>query len=85
MMDGGLLAWQGVFIFVAVATLAPILTMVFLRHQRHMVTARAATAQDAAYRELAAATTAEITRMANEIAALNQAVGEVQRLLREVG
>jgi hypothetical protein len=81
----GLLAWQGVFIFVAVATAATILLFVYLRNRNRLAVAREARAQDGAYRELAATATAEVARMADEIAALRKAVDEVHRLLREVG
>jgi hypothetical protein len=85
MSDGGLLAWQGIFVFVAVATVSTILLTVYLRTRRALAVARTATARDEAYRELAATTTAEVARMASEIAALRSSVAEVQRILREVG
>jgi hypothetical protein len=80
-----LLAWQGVFMFLAVAIASTILLMVFMRYRHQLAVARAATAPNEAYRELAATATAEVARMADEIAALKSAVSEVQRLLREVG
>jgi hypothetical protein len=85
MNAGSLLAWQGVFVFLAVATASTILLVVYMRNRHELAVARVAAAPDAAYRQLAATATAEVARMADEIAALRNAVGEVQRLLREVG
>jgi hypothetical protein len=79
-----LLAWQGVFMFAMVAIVATVLLIVHMRHRHQLAVARVAAGRDEAYRELAAASAAEVKRMADEVAALRHAVGEVQRLLREV-
>ncbi|HZM78288.1 MAG TPA: hypothetical protein VFC19_21400 [Candidatus Limnocylindrales bacterium] len=84
-MTGDLLAWQGVFMFVAVAIAATTLLVVHMRHRHKLALARATADRDEAYRELAATSVAEVARMADEVAALRNAVGEVQRLLREIG
>lgn len=78
-------AWQGVLVFVAVAIISTVVFAIYLRHRRALVVARLASDRDGAYRELAATTTAEVARLASEIAALRTSVAEVQRVLREVG
>ena len=84
-MTESLLAWQGIFIFLVVATATTIVVLVHMRHRHRLAIARATAAPDEAYRELAATSVAQIARMVDEVAALRNAVGEVQRLLREVG
>ena len=84
MTGESLLAWQGVFIFLVVATASTILLVVHMRHRNRLAVAQATAARDEAYRELAATSVAQVARMADEVAALRNAVGEVQRLLREV-
>jgi len=85
MIEGDLLAWQGVFMFLVVAIAAAILLAIHMHHRNKLAVARVAAAREEAYRELAATSIAEVARMADEVAALRNAVGEVQRLLREVG
>lgn len=80
-----LVPWQGVFMFFGIAIAATLLLAVRLRHRNKLALAGVAATREEAYRELAATSAAEIKRMADEVAALREAVGEVQRLLREVG
>ena len=85
MNETNLLAWQGVFVFVALLVVASVLTATFLHHHRQVVKARAGAADADAYRQLVATTTTEVARLADEIEELKRSVAEMARLLREVG
>jgi HAMP domain-containing protein len=84
MMDADLLAWQGVVIFVVVLIAAAVFLVLFLRHRREIVVARAALARDDAYRRLAEQTAAEVARLAGEVGDLRRSMAEVERLMRAV-
>lgn len=92
-MDGEtLLAWQGVLVFIVVATLVTVLVLVIARQYGRVVSARTALGRDQAYRELAATAAAaqqqyaaELAGLAAEVRELKQSVAAVERLLREVG
>ena len=58
-----LLAWQGVVIFVLVLIASAVLLVVYLRHHRAVLQARAENARDDAYRRLAEQTTTEVAHV----------------------
>lgn len=79
-----LIAWQGVFIGIVILVVGTVLTLVLMRHLRSIVEARAAIAREGAYHDLALSTTAEVARLADEVAELRRSVSGLEQLLREV-
>jgi hypothetical protein len=84
MTGADLLAWQGVVIFVVVLIAGAVFLVVFLRHRREVTVAQAALTRDDAYRLLAEQTSAEVARLAGEVADLRRSMSEVERLMRAV-
>jgi hypothetical protein len=79
-----LLAWQGVLIFVLILVATAVFLPLVLRHHRQVAVARAELTRDDAYQTLAAQTSADVARLAGEVAELRRSMSEVERLMRAV-
>ena len=83
-MNSEILAWQSSILVILFLIVGTMLAVIFMRHQRSLVEARAAVSREGAYHDLAASTAAELARLANEVAELRTSVAAVEGLIREV-